>query len=334
MFASWSFARFRTGRLPLLLIASLSAATPLLARAENGEALSAMLDRVVVADKRVATVGFRINAANRDRCSRPGFAPGLVLHAADQYPIPVRSDAIRHFGLGRQVGVAAVVEGSPSDRAGLRPGDAIVEIGGHPAPMVDIEWRGVRYDSVAAALNLIDSTAVTGTMLSVQVRRQGNVRTLTMTVDAGCAIRVQLVPSDEINAFSDDRYATITTGLERFAATDEALALLLGHELAHAYLLHERALDEASPLRSIMGRALLPSSVILGTEREADRLGMMLAARAGYDMSTAPAVWRTLDTQGGQTRFSTTHPGTAERILEADRQLDAMRQKRAAAPSR
>lgn len=140
----------------------------------------------------------------------------------------------------------------------------------------------------------------------------------TLPVEIGCAIRVQLVPSPEINGFADDRYATITTGLERYTrGDDDALALFLGHELAHAYLRHGRVLSKAAPLHGLLGNTLVASAVVLRTEREADHLGLILAARAGYDISKAPLVWQRLGSVGGDSPFLRTHPGTAERVAQA-----------------
>lgn len=277
------------------------------------------LDAVLAADARVAAIAFRINNANVDRCPRPGLDAGMVLQSAVQYPANVRAAAMERFGLGSAVGVAVVLPDSPAEAAGLKPGDAILAVAGSPAPSIDPKRRDTSYSEVERTLDRIEVAARGRKAVPLDISRNGARRRLTMPVRPGCTIRAQIVPSDELNAFADDRYATITTRLEAFAASDDELALFLGHELAHAYLGHERTLDAAAPMRAILGRAGVPAALVLRTEREADRLGMILAARAGYDVSRAGASWQRLATATGGAGFGRLHPGAAERVREADR---------------
>lgn len=285
---------------------------------------------MVAADRRVAVIGYRLGAANLTRCSYPGFSPGLVLQAVDQYPRAFRNAAVVHFGLDNHVTVSAIVPDSPAERGGLRVGDAILAVEKQPTAIARLDGRSASYGTVSAALDLIERQARSVPKLTLTVRRQRQTETHVLPVAASCAIRVQLIPSPEINGFADDRYATITTGLERYTkGDDDALALFLGHELAHAYLRHGQVLRKSAPLHGLLGNALVPSSVVLRTERAADRLGLILAARAGYDITKAPLVWQRLGSVGRDSPFSRTHPGTTERFEQAIADVRDLRRKQA-----
>ena len=130
----------------------------------------------------------------------------------------------------------------------------------------------------------------------------------------------------------------VYTGLpERFRLTDDELAAVLGHEMAHALREHGReqmseqlatglVLDVAfAALRLDERRSLLARLVVNVTfslphsrvqEQEADRIGVELAARAGFDPHGAVNLWyKMARMDGGSTpEFLSTHPSTASRI--------------------
>ena len=64
----------------------------------------------------------------------------------------------------------------------------------------------------------------------------------------------------------------VTSGFIRFAKTDDELALVVAHEIAHR----------------LAGMRVVPGPQV---EVRADRLGLYLAARAGFDIAVAPEFW-------------------------------------------
>ena len=73
-----------------------------------------------------------------------------------------------------------------------------------------------------------------------------------------------------------------------FLRNDDELAIVLGHELAHQILGHPPMRD-ADGLLAAFG---INAGEIWRREAEADRLGLRLAAAAGYDLSAAIPFWR------------------------------------------
>ena len=255
----------------------------------------------VAADARVAAVAYRLNQASVAFCPRPGLDPGWVLQAASQFPARIRPLAAQTLGLSDRVAIEVAVPGGGAARAGLRAGDELLAIEGMDVPRAEAQpgSRG-SYGVIARTLDLLDRQARAASPVVLAIRRAGSRATALLPVEPGCAIRTQLVPGRQLDAHADDRYATIATGLLPFARDDDTLAVIIGHELAHAYLRHEAWLGQH-------GRA---RAQVLATERDADYLGLYMASRAGYDIGRAGDFWRRV----GSGRRSATHPSTLERL--------------------
>ncbi len=133
---------------------------------------------------------------------------------------------------------------------------------------------------------------------------------------------------------------TFYTGIIRkLSLTDDEIAAVMGHEIAHAIREHGR-----EKVSEAIGQQLVVSLAAAGTkspeqnaalanqvaqilytlphsrekEAEADKIGLELMARAGYDPRAAINVWRKMSTVSGQStpEFMSTHPSHASRIAE------------------
>ena len=129
----------------------------------------------------------------------------------------------------------------------------------------------------------------------------------------------------------------IYTGLiDKLNATDDEIAQVMGHEISHALANHsaERmsiAMASKATLDIIqsvtgagegtMSMATAAAQVALTlpnsrtSESEADRIGIELAARAGYDPNAAVTLWQKMSQVSGQGgfEFMSTHPSPANR---------------------
>ena len=156
---------------------------------------------------------------------------------------------------------------------------------------------------------------------------------------------VNLIGSSEVNAFCmpGGKIAFYTGILDRLKLTDEEIAMIMGHEMAHALREHARsrlAKTQATSLGLSIGAQLLGlgdlgnAAANLGTqllslqysrsdESEADLVGLELAARAGYNPQAAVTLWRKMGevTGSGGASFLSTHPSGPERIRELERNV-------------
>jgi predicted Zn-dependent protease len=135
------------------------------------------------------------------------------------------------------------------------------------------------------------------------------------------------------------KIAVYTGILEKLNLSDAELAAIVGHEIAHALREHgrERASQQVAQNAVLgIGAALLGigdagaslanivADVTIGLpnsrefEREADRVGVELAARAGYDPRAAVTLWQKMSSigGGGTPQFLSTHPSHASRISD------------------
>ena len=149
---------------------------------------------------------------------------------------------------------------------------------------------------------------------------------------------VNLISSKELNAWvmPGGKIAFYTGLIEKLKLTDDEIAAVMGHEIAHALREHGRERASQAMAQSIalsIGGALLglgDSSVQLAQiitdvtfnlpnsrehEIEADRVGVELAARGGYDPRAAITLWQKMGQVGGATppQFLSTHPSPQNR---------------------
>lgn len=147
-----------------------------------------------------------------------------------------------------------------------------------------------------------------------------------------------VITSKDVNAWCmpGGKIAVYTGLIEKLKVTDDELAAVMGHEIAHA--LREHGRERASQMYaqaiglSVVGTALglgqgsaqlaqivtdvtfnLPNS--REHEVEADRVGVELAARAGYDPRAAVTLWQKMGQAGGGAppQFLSTHPSPRNR---------------------
>lgn len=262
-------------------------------------------------DQRVASVGYRLATANAELCPAVRNSAGWLLHAASQYSPELRPHAETRFGLdGDLPGLLAVPEGSAAALVGLRRGDLLLTINGE-ALTRGVARRAAAFEGVEANIQKLDLALARGPV-EITFRRDGNDQTATVTPQRACGYDVQLDPSDELNARADGKRLYITTAMAGFTATDDELAIVLGHELAHHVLGH-RGWHEAETRGRQTQTVPAFNSAAGGAERQADRVGLYLAARAGFDTGIAPAFWRRF----GDFNWRVRYPGWSHPSAEA-----------------
>lgn len=149
---------------------------------------------------------------------------------------------------------------------------------------------------------------------------------------------VNVIQSDQANAFClPGGKMAVYTGLQPVAQNADAMAVVMGHEIAHALLRHGAqrmsqqkltqigqmagAMSGMDPQQQQMVMAAMGYGYLLpyarSHETQADEVGLMLAAAACFDPQEAVPLWeRMSQASGGEAppEFSSTHPNPGTRI--------------------
>jgi len=165
--------------------------------------------------------------------------------------------------------------------------------------------------------------------------------------------QVNLLASEQVNAFcmAGGRIGFFSGILTTLRLTDDEVAAIMGHEIAHALREHGREQAGKATATNVIGRVIgLGAAALLGIdpnitdvaaragaqafslkfsrddEREADLIGLDLAARAGFDPRAGIALWQKMGSLNSRQplAFLSTHPGGAERIGKMNEHMNVL----------
>ncbi len=156
---------------------------------------------------------------------------------------------------------------------------------------------------------------------------------------------VNLIGSRQVNAFCmpGGKIAFYSGILEQLKLTDDEVATVMGHEVAHALREHARARMaknaatgiSANLLSNVLGLGQLGQTVTSygaqlltlqfsrSDESDADLVGMELAARAGFDPRAGVTLWQKMAaaSKGAPPQWLSTHPSGKSRIADIQANL-------------
>ena len=280
-----------------------------------------VLRKLHLQDEAIERIGFRLATANADLCP-DGADAGFSIHTLEQYGLAYRAAASSLFALGEPPGVLAVAPGSPAEAIGLREGDALLAVGGQALPAPSTLPAHSDFRRTAAVQSQIVA-AERAPSMTLAVLRGGERIEVDLRPVPGCRSLFQVVPDAELKGEADGNYVQVSTEMAGLATSDDGLAALLAHELAHNVLGHRARLDALRVDRGLLAFLGRNARLIRATEREADRLSIYLLARAGYEPEKALGFWTRVRAAAGGSAGDPTHPPWAERLAlvrtEADR---------------
>ena len=244
------------------------------------------LERLTRQDVRVAQVAWTLALANADLCPVDRQRAGWTLQSASQYGAELRPLAEARYGLsGDLPGVLAAPPDSPAARAGLAAGDLILAVNSQALDEGDA-GAAETYDGLQANSAVLDAALARGPA-TLRVRRDGAEREVTVRPVLACAYPTQVEVTGAVRSHTDGRHIFISDGMANLAGTDDELAFALAHELAHAVLEHRSQPDVVGPRGASNGAISMRRGLSLSSEADADRMGLYLVARAGFDPARA-----------------------------------------------
>lgn len=156
---------------------------------------------------------------------------------------------------------------------------------------------------------------------------------------------INLIDGKQINAFCmpGGKIAFYSGILDQLRLTDDEVAMVMGHEIAHALREHARerlgknaatsigaglvsqllGLGDLGQTVTRYGAQLMTLQFSRSDESEADLVGMELAARAGYNPQAGITLWRKMSaaSKGAPPQWLSTHPSGQTRIAEMEKNL-------------
>ena len=309
--------RFTRAALSAVACAPLALGSP---EASAGPDPAQVLSRLHALDQAVERVGYRLVTANADLCPE-GADAGFSVHTLEQYGPHYRAAAARLFHLGDRPGVLAVAPGSAAAAAGLREGDALMVIDGEPLSLPVSAGRRADFVRTAAVQAQIRSALKTSELRLTILRADVQVQLLLHPASA-CASIFQVLPDSHLTGGADGDYVQVSSELASLAVSDDELAGLLGHELAHNVLGHPARLDALHVDRGFLSFLGRNARLIRASEREADRMALYLLARAGYRPEQAIGFWIHARDAARGGIGDPTHPSWAERLALVRAEVD------------
>jgi len=297
------------------------------------------LTRMADLQNRLYRVAAPLLIQNAELCK--GQARNLLGFTAKNrwsYPGDYNEAAHVAFGMDERLQVTSVLAGSGAAKAGLQTGDVLLSAAGKPLP------TGQHALSQAGAVfgKIIASQAT----LPMTVERRDSERQLSIPVTRACAFAIELGNADNVNAYADGSRVLVTRGMIHFTRNDEELAYVLAKTMAHNMLGHAAMQRNVSTIGSIIDnlKSVTPdTSMLIGSggikamppemDAAADRLGLYLAARAGYDIDDADNFWKRLNETHPATvlnGYNANHPSLAARLAAIEKAQAEIKSKKSA----
>ncbi|SJN39689.1 Zn-dependent protease with chaperone function PA4632 [Sphingobacterium sp. JB170] len=213
-------------------------------------------------------------------------------------------------------------------------------------------------------LNASDTKVITGTSQATKVKQVGaKIATAVNSYLAAEGLADQynfnwefnLIESGEVNAWCmPGGKVAVFTGILPFTANDAGLATVMGHEIAHAIARHSmeqmsnqyalqvgaQVIGVASAGKSSVMQGLLNNAYGIGgqlallkysrgNESEADQLGLIFMAMAGYNPESAVSFWQRMASAKAESstpEFLSTHPSDVRRINDIQKLIPKAKQ--------
>ncbi len=274
-------------------------------RASQEQLAFAEMDRL---HTRLWDVAYPVLRDNAELCPKTRPDIGAVTYSLKTFPKDMREAAARELGAKDTPTIRRIIKGGQAQKAGLKVGDAFLDVRGIPMTATSKAMRAMLEDGPA----------------KIAVRRGENTFDVTLTPREICDYGVKLSMSSTVNAYASGKTLILTSGMMNFTQSDDELALIVAHELAHNTMGH---------IRKIVGNMILSGFATRYTrefESEADYVGLYYLVRAGYSPDKTPAFWQRMALNGPRSvGRAKTHPTYPDRFLRLEAGLAEIKAKQA-----
>ena len=259
-----------------------------------------LIKEMLKSSNRLQNIGWSILSKNADLCKKKSnYSFGITY--VDILDLPkedhvlykslfnknIKPEFFKKYNIGSFPVIASVAKGSPAYAALLKKDDIILKINNK----VPINFR-----------ILLNKSISNSPLLELQILRKNKILDIKLKGKKICNYNIQALPSGFPNAFADGKKIFITIAAIKLARTDDELAFLIGHELAHnIYDFNSKETSEAFTLvinyKDRPKIRELKNLFVWSSQRKeirADVESVHLAYRGGYNLENINDYWRRL----------------------------------------
>ena len=290
-----------------------------------------VLDDYLANYKKLQNVSSRIITSGVDMCGdKIGAYYGFDFWNLDNFSKEMKEPAKTKYAINEHFKILNIAPQSPAEISELKAGDTIVSIDNWLVPIGKDSFKQVK-DKLALS-------GKTNSPVELIVNRDNADKKINITPIKSCDFAVQLAPDDVKNAYADGKNIVMYKGMMDFFKTDEEIALVLSHELAHNSMKHIDAKQKNATVGGIfgllldiaaagagvntngdfsrLGAGLAGNAYSVSFEQEADYVGLYFMKKANYDIDHAAEFWRRMAVSNSQAiTIKSSHPTTPERFV-------------------
>tara|TARA_B100001250_G_scaffold332268_1_gene297621 strand:- start:5781 stop:6905 length:1125 start_codon:yes stop_codon:yes gene_type:complete len=246
--------------------------------------------------------------------------------------------AVSRLGFDDTLEITFVIDSYPAAQAGFRVGDALLSINNKDIPAGKNASKNFS--------KLLKEEIKNNSALMFQVVRNNTTESLSVIPIETCDYPLIVTNDTVVNAFADGNSIFITQGMMDFAKSDDELALVVAHELAHNAMRHIDA-KRTNALGGLVIDMLIAILAGVDTqgmftnnfamaysqefESEADYVGLYMCELSGYDISEAAYFWRRMGVKHPGSiaqNHAASHPSSPERFVSIDDAIEEIKQKK------
>lgn len=302
-----------------------------------------VIEDFVSTNKRLQAVASKVIVSNAGLCAdkvKPYY--GFSAWNNEMFKDDWKRAAEAKYNLTGQIHVSYVAAGSEAELAGLKEGDIIQAING--------KLTAYGKDATNKFADNLKETGKQGEPIEFTIRSGSEEKKISIKSVPACDFNVLLSPDDIKNAYADGKNIVFMKGMMDFFKTEEEIALVFSHELAHNSMKHIDAKKKNAVLGGVLGFVLDIAAAAGGVntngdftrlganagggaysvefEQEADYVGLYFMALAGYKIDDAPNFWRRMATNNSASiTIKSTHPTAPERFLALETTVKEIKDK-------
>ena len=248
--------------------------------------------------------------------------------------------AISKLGLGEALEITYVIESSPAANVGMQVGDVLLSVNDKNVPIGKNASKNFS--------DLLKKEIKDNAILSFQIIRNDITELFNVTPVESCDYPLIVANDSAVNAFADGNNIYITQGMMDFTKSNDELALVVGHELAHNAMRHIDA-KRTNAMGGFVIDMLIAVLAGIDTqgmftqnfaqaysqefESEADYVGLYMCESAGYNISDAAYFWRRMGVKHPGSidkNHAASHPSTPERFVSIEDTIKEIERKKTA----